>query len=65
VASLICKELPLVSLLALRQTCKTKREWVDIENKTELTEALKEIIIELPTLRDLGRFLQKFQACPS
>jgi hypothetical protein len=57
VARLICKELPLGSLLALRETCKTTRELVDIDNKTALTEALKEINIELPTLRDLGRFI--------
>jgi hypothetical protein len=39
VARLICKELLIVSHLALRW------EWVDIDNNTTLTEALKEIKI--------------------
>jgi hypothetical protein len=64
VASLICKELPLGSLLALRETCKTTREWVDVENKSTLTEALKEIQIELRMLSNLSRFLEEVPNLP-
>jgi hypothetical protein len=64
VASLICKKLPLGSLLALRETCKTTREWVDVENRSTLTEALKEIKIELGMPGDLSRFLSEVRNLP-
>jgi hypothetical protein len=65
VANLICKKLPLGSLLALRETCKTTRKWVDVENRSTLTEALKEIQIVLRMLgSDLSRFLSEVQKLP-
>jgi hypothetical protein len=65
VTNLICKKLPLGSLLALRETCKTTRKWVDVENRSTLTEALKEIQIVLRMLgSDLGRFLSEVQNLP-
>jgi hypothetical protein len=65
VTNLICKKLPLGSLLALRETCKTTRKWVDVENTSTLTEALKEIQIVLFTLGvDLARFLREVQNLP-
>jgi hypothetical protein len=64
VASLICKDLPLGSLLALRETCKMTREWVEVANKSTLTEALKEIKVELRRLSDLGRFLKEVRSLP-
>jgi hypothetical protein len=64
VASLICKELPLGSLLALRETCKTTREWVDVENRSTLTEAMKEVKIDFRVLSDLASFLKEVRNLP-
>jgi hypothetical protein len=64
VVNLICRKLPLGSLLALRETCKTTREWVDVENRSTLTEALKEVDIEIGFLGDLGRFLREVPNLP-
>jgi hypothetical protein len=64
VTNLICKKLPLGSLLALRETCKTTRKWVDVDNRSTLTEALKEIQIVLRMLGDLSRFLKEVRYLP-
>jgi hypothetical protein len=64
VANVICRKLPLGALLALRETCTTTLEWVDIDNRSIFTEKLKDIEIKLMAKNDLNRFLKQVPRLP-